>query len=693
MCTVVLSVLIAVSAGCGADGNASQTPGASVAESEKSNALINTGEFTCVYDYALEDTDAEWDKATATAVVFDDDAAQISGSGASFADATLIIGQAGTYVLSGTLTGGQVLVDAGENDIVRLVLSGVSLHNEEGPAIYAPTADKTVLILERGTENTVSDGAGYGNNADEPDAAIFAQDDLSVTGEGRLVVNSAGKHGIRSQDVLAISAGVFDISTAGDALRGRDGVAIQGGDFTLNAGGDGIQSNNDEDGAKGFVIINGGEYIIRAGSDGIQAQSALTVTDGNIQITTGGGSANAADAGAAEEESASMKALKAGKLMYIAGGDIVIDAEDDAVHSNGDLIMTAGKLSAQTGDDGFHADAALEILGGVINIPVCYEGIEGLSVTIGGGDTVIAASDDAVNAAGGADSASDRSGPMGRDRFSSNGDIFVRITGGTLDLLASRDGIDSNGDIFFEGGAVKISGPSQGMEGAIDLDGAMLVSGGELITAGSVMNISQESTQAVILVSYGARQASGSVIEIKDAAGEILLEYTSKTDYTMSGFTSPLFKIGEMYSLFIGGEKKTDIKLESLITSTADDGSAYNGGRGFGRGNPGGEMPFGEDNRSNGDNRPERTPPDGLTPPEEGMPADGWSPPDGSMPPDGDNPAGRGRPAGGEAPPEGWTPPEGGMPPEEWTSPEGGMPPEGRTPPEGRVPSERETSP
>jgi hypothetical protein len=673
LCAAVLSALIAVSAGCGAGGNASRAAGAPVSGSEKSNALINTGEFTCVYDYASEDTDAKWDNATATTVVFDYDSAQISGSGASFADAALTIGQEGTYVLSGTLTDGRVLVDAGENDIVRLVLNGVSLHNEEGPAIYAPKAGKTVLILESGTENTVSDGAGYADNADEPDAAIFAQDDLSITGEGKLVVGSAGKHGIRSQDVLAISAGVFDINAAGDALRGRDGVAIQGGDFTLNAGGDGIQSNNDEDDAKGFVIINGGAYIVRAGSDGVQAQSALTVTDGNIQITTGGGSANVAPAGtgAAEEESASMKALKAGKLMYIAGGDIVIDAEDDAVHSNGDLIMTAGRLSAQTGDDGFHADAALEILGGVIDIPVCYEGIEGLSVTIGGGDTVIAASDDAVNAAGGASGESDTDGPMGRDRFSSNGDIFVRITGGTLDLLASRDGIDSNGDIFFEGGAVRISGPSQGMEGAIDLDGAMFVSGGELITAGSVMNISQESAQAVILVSYGARQASGSVIEIRNAAGEILLEYTSRTDYTTSGFTSPSFRIGETYSLFIDGEKKTDIELEGIITSTADDGSAYNGGRGLGRGNPGdGEMPFGGGNRPAGGNRPEGTPPEDRTPPDGGMSPEGRTPPEGSMPFDGENPAGRGRPSGGE------TPPEGGVPPD------GGMSPEGRTPPD-----------
>ncbi|MDR1134663.1 MAG: carbohydrate-binding domain-containing protein [Clostridiales Family XIII bacterium] len=748
-----LALTIAL-AGCGSSG-ASQS---GLLTEGSVSTLINTSEFTCVYEYAPEDTDASWDATLAATVVFDGDTAQVSGSGAAFADAALTIKQAGTYVLSGLLSNGRIVIDAGKNDLVRLVLNNVSLHNEAGPAIYAPQSEKVVLILGSATENTISDGAGYGETADEPDAAIFVQDNLSITGNGVLTVNGNSKHGIRAQDALVVTDGTLNINAVGDAIRGRDGVAIQNGSFTLNADGDGIQSNNDEDAAKGFVIINGGAYTITAQNDGIQAQSALTITDGNLQITSGGGSANApaleagsrgtwggmpgggdwsagrtsgggidggvptnprgdapdgapgggrppgggwdsdrtsgggigggvpgsgapdgtpgagrppgdgsgwvgdratsgggigggvsesgapdgvpgggrppgggwedAPAGdprastaapsntsgdpaaaggdpagavaegseaevAAEDESISRKALKAGKLICITGGEISIDAEDDAVHSNDNLIVTSGKLSIQTGDDGLHADSLLEISGGEINIPVCYEGIEGLSVTISGGDININANDDAINAAGGADSAPGGGTARAQDRFSSNGDIFVRISGGTLDLLASYDGIDANGNIFFEGGAVKISGPSQGMDGAIDLDGTMLVSGGEFIAAGSVMNVSGESTQPVILVSYSQRQASGSVIAIKNANGETLLEYTSKTDYTMSGFTSPSFKIGETYSLFIDGEKKTEITLENIINSTADDGSEYNGGRGAGRGNWGGEMPPG----------------------------------------------------------------------------------------------------
>jgi hypothetical protein len=282
------------------------------------------------------------------------------------------------------------------------------------------------------------------------------------------------------------------------------------------------------------------------------------------------------------DETESMKALKAGKTLNIAGGEFTINACDDGVHSNGDVTVSSGKLSIETGDDGIHADGVVSISGGVVDISVCYEGIEGTSVSVSGGSVTVVASDDAVNAAGGADDAA--SGPMGRDRFSLNSDVFVRISGGSLDLYGGRDGIDANGDIFLEGGVVKISGLSMGMDGAIDLDGAFRVTGGELITAGSVANVSQNSTQAALFVSYGASQPVGSVITIKDASGKTVLEYKSKTAFTLSGFTSKEFKVGKTYTLYIDGKKKTDVTLTGNVTGIADDGGAYNGARGPGGG-------------------------------------------------------------------------------------------------------------
>ena len=268
------------------------------------------------------------------------------------------------------------------------------------------------------------------------------------------------------------------------------------------------------------------------------------------------------------EESESMKALKAGKQIYAMDGELTIDAQDDAVHSNGDVLISSGKYEIKTGDDGIHADAVTVISGGKIDILLCYEGIEGLSVTITGGDIRIVASDDAINAAGGVDSAFQGEGPMGGDRFAVNGDIFIRVSGGNLNLYAPHDGIDSNGNVFLEGGNIKISSPSQGMEGAIDLD-TLLITGGELITAGSILNVSTESTQPTLLISYTEQQVSGSVIAIKNANGNAILEHTSTIDYSVSGFTSPAFTIGETYTLYIDEVEKIAVTLSSSVTSIA----------------------------------------------------------------------------------------------------------------------------
>jgi len=564
-------------------------------------ALVNPGNFTISYEFNGDDTGIALNRAGATMVAFNGNSARISGPGADFAGKTLTIRQAGTYMLSGTLADGQVLINAGRNDVVSLVLNGVSLHNETGPAIYAPRSGKVVLFLESGVTNTVSDGANYAasGNGDEVNAAIFVQDSLSIAGGGTLVVTGNYRHGVRAQDVLAITGGVLNINAAaGDALRGRDGVAIMNGSLSLAAGGDGIQSNNSNSDAMGFIIINGGAFDINAKNDGIQAASSLTITGGVFQITSGGGSAAAPvrsnsrgwggrQIPVAAVDSESMKALKAGKQIYIVGGDFTIDAEDDGLHSNGNILITAGRLSIRTGDDGIHADNAVEITGGDISIPASYEGIEGMSVTIGGGNISIIAGDDGINAANGEEGTAQWGRPMGRGRVNEN--LFVHITGGTIDILAGHDGIDSNGNLFLEGGVLKVSGPSQGMEGAIDLDGSFTITGGEFITAGSVISIS-ESTQPVILVSYTRQQATGSVIAIRDSGGKTLLEYTSRNAYTMSGFTSPSFELGKTYSLFINGQKRVDIALNNMLTAIGDDGRVYASGMGN-RGGFGGRMP------------------------------------------------------------------------------------------------------
>jgi hypothetical protein len=168
-------------------------------------------------------------------------------------------------------------------------------------------------------------------------------------------------------------------------------------------------------------------------------------------------------------------------------------------------------------------------------------------------------------------------------------DSYVLVAGGDVEIYALGDGIDPNSHIYIGGGSLKISGLSWGAEGAIDADGDVIVTGGEVVTAGSWEHLTEATAQPSIMLSYSKEQASGSTVAVKDSDGNVLLEYTSKIAYSCSGFSSPQFELGETYSVCIDGEKLLDITLDGVITKINDDGGAYTGQRGPG----GGGMPGG----------------------------------------------------------------------------------------------------
>jgi hypothetical protein len=283
-------------------------------------------------------------------------------------------------------------------------------------------------------------------------------------------------------------------------------------------------------------------------------------------------------AAAASADSESKKAFKAGTYLLVSGGTYTVDAEDDALHTNGNLIVTGGSFSIQTGDDAFHADNALRIDDGLIVVHKCYEGLEGATIDINGGDITLTASDDAINAAGGVD------GGSANDRFARVNIPYVRITGGTIEAMSIGDGIDANGNVYLDGGLVKLSGPSMGMQGAIDFDRSFVITGGQLITAGTSLPPASQSTQPSLLVAYTSQVAAGSVISLTDEAGRELLAYTSRVACSASAFTSPDFVTGKTYTLLINGKKRADIRLSGMVTMISENGGAYGSSYGGGRG-------------------------------------------------------------------------------------------------------------
>lgn len=591
--------------------------------------------------------------ALLASTAFADGSITLSPDGSTSTDAsvridgqTVTIIQAGTYQIAGTLDDGALIVESAENAKITLVLGGVNIKNSIGAAIQISTADDVTIELSEGTTNVLQSGeevdiATATESEEASGGALQSKADLKIKGKGSLTVLGYLNNGIHCTKDLKIKNGNISVTALGHGIKGKNSVTVSGGTVTVTSGKDGITSDETENEEKGFVTIEDGEIIITSAGDGVSAETTLTVTGGVISIISGGGSANAQqktdnmrdwwdfDNSASDDNSASCKGLKAGKALVISGGSITIDAQDDALHTDGDMTISGGECILSTGDDGAHAALSLTVLDGKITVLTSYEGLEANQITLAGGELDITASDDGINANGGSDGFSGGFGGGfgGRrsDMNSQSGDMtppdnsnmqtppdgnapsgnpptmpgqdaadstttddttdkqpVLLITGGKITVNADGDGLDSNGDLRVEGGDITINGPSNGGNGALDIGtengGAGVIAGGTLIALGTssmTENFGSTSTQCAFLVTMNSFGA-GETITITDSQGTVL--YTGVTVKSANSvvFSSPDLTVGETYTVTIGSISATVTQSSTVVGNS-------NGFGGFGR--------------------------------------------------------------------------------------------------------------
>lgn len=592
--------------------------------------------------------------ALLASTAFADGSITLSPDGSTSTDAsvridgqTVTIIQAGTYQIAGTLDDGALIVESAENAKITLVLGGVNIKNSIGAAIQISTADDVTIELSEGTTNVLQSGeevdiATATESEEASGGALQSKADLKIKGKGSLTVLGYLNNGIHCTKDLKIKNGNISVTALGHGIKGKNSVTVSGGTVTVTSGKDGITSDETENEEKGFVTIEDGEIIITSAGDGVSAETTLTVTGGVISIISGGGSANAQqktdnmrdwwdfDNSASDDNSASCKGLKAGKALVISGGSITIDAQDDALHTDGDMTISGGECILSTGDDGAHAALSLTVLDGKITVLTSYEGLEANQITLAGGELDITASDDGINANGGSDGFSGGFGGGfgGRrsDMNSQSGDMtppdnsnmqtppdgnapsgnpptmpgqdaadsattddttdkqpLLLITGGKITVNADGDGLDSNSNLRVEGGDITINGPANGGNGAIDIGtengGVGFISGGTLIALGAssmAENFGSTSTQCAFLVTMNSFGA-GETITITDSQGNVL--YTGVTVKSANSvvFSSADLVVGETYTVTIGSNSATVTQSSTVV------GNSNGFGGGFGR--------------------------------------------------------------------------------------------------------------
>lgn len=456
------------------------------------------------------DKEVGYDEDTATAITLSDDASSCDSSSVTISNNTITITDEGTYLLTGSLSDGQVIVDADDKK-VQLVLDSVNINYDTSAALYVKAADKVFVTLASDSKNTLSNTSDFvaidDNNID---AVIFSKDDLTLNGSGTLTVTAKYGHGIVSKDDLVITSGTYQITAAKHALSGKDSVRIADGVLTLDAGTDGIHSENTNDDAKGFIYIANGDISITADSDGFDAEKTLQVDGGNIEVAAG----------------------------------------DDGLHADGDLIITDG----------------------TINVTKSYEGLEGMTVTVEDGNISVVSSDDGINAAGDgtseessqsgtppekpddSDSTEDRPEPPNgfdkNDNSSADSNSDSNTNSKPADLPDGNAGLgDGNG------------GPGGG-DGALDCSGTALISGGTVIAVGSsgmAENFDSSSAQGSMITTVSDSMITGD-ITLTDSEGNTIVSYSPSKEYSSVVISCADLKEGESYTL-VAGDTSTSVSL------------------------------------------------------------------------------------------------------------------------------------
>ena len=553
--------------------------GLNVLAESSGTSIIDTSDL-----FSDRDFKTDYDTERCALIQLNGDTAECSSDAVRISGSTITILDEGTYVLSGTLNNGMIIVNSKKTDKTQLVLNGATIHSETCAPIYIAQADKVFITIAEGTVNTLSNGGTFEPIDDNNiDAAIFSKEDVTLNGGGTLIITSPGGHGIVSKDSLTITGGSYNVNCASHALVSKDDVCIADGEFAIVSGKDGVHAENADDAAAGFVYIMNGSYHIAAEGDGISAASYVQIENGTFDITAGGGSANAEkessdswgnfmgggkhrggfgmenmSSSTDSSDSVSMKGIKAGTVLTINGGSFTINSADDAVHSNQDAAINGGTFEIASGDDAFHAEETLTVAGGTIHVSESYEGLEGMHIAVSGGDVVLTASDDGLNGAGGTDASGTtggRDGRFGRGGMKSSSSGSIAISGGSIHVTAYGDGIDANGTIDMTGGYVIVTGPTRGDTATLDYDTRATISGGTFIGTGAsgMAQTFSENTQGVIAVSVGNRSA-GTELLLTDSDGSEVIRYTPELDYSVVILSSPEIVSGDSYTLAVGAD-------------------------------------------------------------------------------------------------------------------------------------------
>ena len=431
------------------------------------------------------------------------------------------ITKVGTYVVTGKLAEGQIVVNvpedpdvAEEDDVVVIELSGASISCSTECPIHVIDCRDVEISAKKKTNNYLYDHSSLKDSTNDPyGAAIYVENgDLKLKGTGALVCVSTNNNGIHGKDDVKLQKLSLAVKAVNTGIKGNDSLKItEGANIDIYCGNDGLKSSNSSISSsgkqKGNIEISASSIVINSYADGIDAEYDAVISEGTaLEIHTNvyanysfsnipSGTYTKAFGSETQPVKAadSAKGIKACNDVNISGGEIYLETYDDGIHGNattddvqivlengenapGNVTISGGKLTISATDDGVHADGVLTISDDAdITVTKSYEGLEGHIINMTGGTAFVTANDDGVNATATSSRVTDGE---------------INISGGYLDVTVPGsndvDGIDSNGTYTQTGGTVIVRGPANGGAWSLDTDGDVNLKGGTLIVVGGI---------------------------------------------------------------------------------------------------------------------------------------------------------------------------------------------------------------
>lgn len=499
------------------------------------------------------------------------DSLSVTGGGIEVQENTIIISKGGDFTVTGSLDDGMIRINT--DGKVKLRLSGMSLTNTQGPAIYFENAEKGFITITEDTENYIKDGGNY--SAEDADAALFSNDDLEIKGAGTLTIEGNYKHGIASDDDLSIENGTIIITSAEHGIKANDKVTISGGNIDITAKtGKGIKAGEE------LVIDGGAINIVSLESEGLESKGTITINGGDINIeaaddginTGTENSQNTADefqnrkksSNSENEQTPQNQELTQGgqKRERIKGDMPNADFQNGEPPQRPDFDgKTPPEMKKEQKTDGSREMRQPPQDGEMMQPPQ--------------GDMPDIERHQGDMNFGGFGKVDDETAAL----------HAITINGGNIYIKTSGDGIDSNGSLTITGGTIKIDGPEMNGNGPLDSDGTMAITGGEIITLSSagMLQLPQSSDiQNTLKVVFGEQGTQDDKISVKDSDGNEIMSTISKGKYMALIYSSDKLKEGDEYRIYVNDNLQETVTLTKGITSVGNN-TEFTGGFG-GRG-------------------------------------------------------------------------------------------------------------